>query len=178
MQDPTDDNAVDSPTPCEPVAAVASSRRQIGVPRRFAVGTAMIITAMYSVLFAVMKSLGAHPLVMVIVAVFFTVVGAAQMLLFGGRRPREASIIAGAVFCGAMSAVGHLIAWFPEGGSLGFHPFAIIGWLLCSTLGLALVGVLLGYVAGCLTAGVFLILNRIDHALHGPTRTTRKRGHH
>lgn len=169
MQDPTDANAVDSATPCEPVGAVASSRRAIGVPRRFAVGTALIITAMYSVLFAVMKSLGAHPLAMVIVAVFFTGVGAAQMFLFGGRRPRAASIIAGAVFCGAMPTVAFSIFWFSEGSSPpGFHPIPIIGWLLCPTISFAIIGVLLGYVAGCLTAGVFLILNRIDRALHGP----------
>ena len=168
MQNPTDDNAVDSATPYEPVVVVASSLRPIGVPRRFAVGTAMIITAMYSVLFAVMKSLGAHPIAMVIVAVFFTAIGAAQMFLFGGRRPRAASIIVGVIFCGAMPTVGFSIIWFSEGSSPGAHPFAIIGWLLCPTLGSAIIGLLLGYVAGCLTAGVFLMLNRIDRALHGP----------
>ena len=167
MQNPTDDNAVDSATPYEPVVVVAPPR-PIGVPRRFAVGTAMIITAMYSVLFAVMKSLGAHPIVVVIVAVFFTGIGAAQMFLFGGRRPRAASIIVGVIFCGAMPTVGFSIIWFSEGYPLGAHPLAMMGWLLCPTLRSALIGVLLGYVAGCLTAGVFLILNRIDRALHGP----------
>jgi len=168
MQDPMDTNAIEPATPREPVGAGLSSRRAIGVPRRFAIGTAMLITAMYSVLFAVMKSLGAHAIVMVIVALFFTVVGAAQMLLFGGRKPREASLIAGAVFWGAAPTVGFLIARFSIGSPPGAQPFAIVGGLLCGTLGSALLGVVLGYVAGCLTAGVFLILNRIDRALHGP----------
>ncbi len=71
----------------DPAAGEKPTRQPIGVPRRFAVGTALIIVTMYSVLFAVMTSLGAHPSVFAIVAVFFTGVGAAQMLLFRGRRP-------------------------------------------------------------------------------------------
>jgi len=40
--------------------------------------------------------------------------------------------------------------------------------VLSLTLYAVMFGVLLGYLAGCATAGVFLILGRIDEALHGP----------
>src|SRR5574340_1648210 len=141
--------------------------RAIGVPRRFAVGTAMLIMTMYGVLFATLRTLGAQPRVCAVVALLFTGVGAAQMLLFRGRRPREASYVAGAVLCpllyvGAIQAalVLEMRRVLIEGPPLG-EVYAAMG-------GLAMAGIPIGYVAGCLTAGVFLVLDRIDRRWHGP----------
>jgi len=61
--------------------------RAVGVPRRFAVGTALIIVTMYSVLFGWLKWLGVSPLVFTIVAVFVTCVAAARCSCFAAGDP-------------------------------------------------------------------------------------------
>lgn len=168
MKDPTDSHG-ESATPADAAVGGKPRRQPIGVPRRFAVGTGLIIVTMYSVLFGVMTWLGANPIVFVIVAVFFTGVGAAQMFLFRGTRPRDASFVAGAALCPLILLTSILIASLLERPGLDVHD-----WLLLAAASpyLALVGIgtgiLAGYLAGCLTAGVFFILDRIDKALHGP----------
>ena len=143
-----------------------TTRKPIGVPRRFAVGTALIIMTMYAVLFAVMKSAEFHPVAFLIVTVFFTGVGAAQMFLFGGRRPRDASFVAGAVLLPTILVTLIMIAWLSD--DRGPDGSEVIGLLLSVIVPITILGVLLGYVAGGLTAGVFLILDRIDKRIHGP----------
>lgn len=139
-------------------------RQPIGVPRRFAVCTALIILTMYGVLFAVMKTLGAPLSVFVLAAVFVTGVGSAQMLLFGGTQPRAASIIAGAVLYPLVWLTGYLVTYgFAEWTRL----WTVHKVVLLVTHG-GLSGAVLGYLTGFLTAGVFLAIDRIEKALDGP----------
>jgi hypothetical protein len=79
-------------------AGKGRSSEAVGVPRQYGVGTLLLITAMYALLFGALKSLRSPPAAFAIVGVFPACIGLAQMLLFGGKRPREASIIAGSVF--------------------------------------------------------------------------------
>ena len=136
-------------------------RKPVGVPRRFAVGTVLIIMTMYSVLFAVLRSSGMPPGLFTSIAVFLTGVGAAQMLMFRGRRPRDASFVAGALLFPLILLAACFVTWLSGNPAPPLNVILLLPYQ-------CVLGVLLGYLAGCLTAGVFLILGRIDEALHGP----------
>jgi hypothetical protein len=88
---------VDLPGPrvCENIAGSLVTR-EVGAPRQFGIGTLLVITTMYAVLFAVMSRCA--PVDFFVTALFFTTVGLGQMLLFKGKRPRRASIIVGACY--------------------------------------------------------------------------------
>ncbi|MBN2477264.1 MAG: hypothetical protein JXB62_21835 [Pirellulales bacterium] len=125
-----------------------------GVPRRFGMGKLFGITALFAGLFGLLSWLSAHPTVYPVIVVFLFAVGAAQALFFGGKRPREASILAG-FFLGPLTAVafvGYLV-W-----RRGWNPYYPIDWIAISLglLALSAVGAGLGYVGGCLIASVFL----------------------
>ena len=125
----------------------APSQKIYSAPRRFDLFTIMIVTAAYAVLLSGMSALRFHPIASFYVAAFITIVGVAQAVLFGGRKPRLASAIAGAA------------AYF-----LGWVAFAIIEptWtigfmILPALLFSAIAGPPLGYLAGVLVGGVFLV---------------------
>lgn len=125
------------------------------VPRRFGVGVMMILVTVFAVLFAVLNLLGVPPGVFAIVTLVFLGVTAAQILLFGGQRPRQASLLAG----GVLLPLG-IIAYvaIAEAGSHDYSRTvmgAVVGCLLCGVPG----GAVCGYAAGNLMAGVFLILD-------------------
>ncbi|HET6880094.1 MAG TPA: hypothetical protein VFI31_08060 [Pirellulales bacterium] len=69
-----------------------------GVPSRFGIGTLLVVTAAYALLLTLLRSLlDWDPRAIVWFVVFVSLVGAGQMLLFGSRRPRQASLITGAI---------------------------------------------------------------------------------
>jgi hypothetical protein len=130
-------------------------RKPAGVPRQFGVGKLMAIVAFYSVLFAILSSVGAQPLAFLIVALFVTGIGGAQALLFGGNRPREASILAGGALGMLLAIISYTIdvcrsPWFP-----GPFPQLLFALLVTAVVS-AGVGIACGYCAGCLIAAVFL----------------------
>jgi hypothetical protein len=135
-------------------AAKTQLPKDVGVTRRFSVGTFMIMTAFLAVLFSILTVLKANPIVFCCITVFFTGIGVAQMSLFGGNEPRKASWIAGfpvGFVCGlggmiAADCVNHFSIPIPA--ILGFSIFC------------ALIGGPGGYVAGCLIAGIFLVRER------------------
>ena len=59
--------------------------REVDVWYRFGIGTLLIITTMYAVLFAVLRAFRVSPLAFVVVALFFTAVGLGQKILFKVR---------------------------------------------------------------------------------------------
>lgn len=137
---------------------------EIGVPRRFGVGVLMIITAMYAALFAVLHTFGFSPVAFGIVVLFFTTVGLGQMLLFKGQRPRKASVLVGACFFpGFYLTVLVYRAIFPVGPSPRVAG-DFCGGLPC----IVLAGALMGYLAGILIAGVFLIADKIQQSRSKP----------
>ncbi len=118
----------------------------VGVPRRFGVGILMLMTTMFAALFSVMRLLGAPAEVFITVAVLFAGVGLGQMLLYRGKYPRAASIwVGGCLF--PVEVIGLMIH---------FRSFApgLVLLLVASPF----LGPILGYLAGGLTAGVFLLL--------------------
>jgi hypothetical protein len=130
----------------------------VGVPRRFGMAIMLLIMAMYAVLFATMTLLDANPTVFVMIAVLFTGVGLGQMLLFGGRYPRAASVWVGACLL-PVETLGAMIYWADN--LIGYGGTGVfLGQVTVLTLFSIPIGALLGYLAGGLTAGVFLLLER------------------
>ncbi len=123
----------------------------IGVPRRFGLGILMLMMTLFAILFAAMQVLGASPEIFIIVAVLVVGVGLGQAVLYGGKYPRAASIWVGACLLPAeiLVLIVHPAA---EKGSPGEMAFLLI---LSPLLGAGL-----GYLAGGLTAGVFLLIDK------------------
>lgn len=125
--------------------------RAAGVPRRFGMAVLMLITTMYAVLFAVMQLLDARPEVFIVVAVLATGVGLGQMLLFGGRYPRAASVWVGACLFPVEVLVLIIYTFY-------FSPSTEEPLMCCFLLLSPILGAGFGYLMGGLTAGVFLLI--------------------
>ncbi len=142
------------------------TRPQVGIPRRFGVGTMLILVAVFAVIFSVLKTLNVPPEGFAAVSVFFAGVGLCQMLLFKGRNPRAASVVGGIVMFGLISEIGQLLGLvnFGPGNHL---PAAPVRLGLTSVL----YGAPLGYLAGCVLAAVFLVRKEPDDRLPPSTET-------
>ncbi len=133
--------------------------KAVGVTRRFSVGTLMILTAMFGVLFAVLTMLDANPIIFFMVAVFFAGTGLAQMFLFGGREPRKASVVGG-FFLGLIIGLAAVIIAQQTRNSFGSRSgFEYYNTISCAFVAMIFGGPL-GYIAGCLSAGIFLVRER------------------
>jgi hypothetical protein len=125
---------------------------QTGMPRRFGVGSLLALTTLFAVLCAFLASSQAHPAVFALVAIYLAGIVLAQMLLFRGRKPREASILAGAgmavLLVGAALA---LEALFGERHARDPLPILLI---FAPAIGAAT-----GYVVGGVVGGMFLVSN-------------------
>ncbi len=122
------------------------------MPRRFGIATIMILTAVFAVLFGVLRMLDATPAVFVGITIFVAGVAACQALLFGGKNPRAASIIGGAVIFYLIMVVVCLTNEFGPRDFTKQITFSFQGGMM-----LFMIGGLLGYLAGGLLAAVFLV---------------------
>lgn len=123
-----------------------------GAPRVFDLYTLLAVTLAFALLFAFLRLieqllLESLPLVAISIGVFVTLTAIAQLALWGGQKPRLASLVAGPViwimlFVGlAMQDPRRLLSV----GSLA--------GCLCS----AVLGIFFGYLGGAMVAGVFLL---------------------
>lgn len=138
-------------------APLFSGARPVGVPRRFGVGSLLVVTAAFAILLGAMKSLQVDPIVMGLVAAFIAVVGAGQAVLFGGKVRRTASMIAGMLFPLVVGFPVFVYAVVARGRLSGYE----FGIAFVSILPWCVLGVPAGYVAGVLAAGVFLAIERV-----------------
>jgi hypothetical protein len=120
-------------------------------PVQFGIGTLLVITTMYAVLFASLRVLHAPPSVFVVIALLFTVVGLGQTFLYKGQRPRRASMIAGACFFVGLYVI-YRVAFGDEYLYHFFAPFDPVEG--------AFFGAIYGYVAGLLISGAFLVVDK------------------
>ena len=134
-----------------------TASRPVGVPRRFGVGSLLVVTAAFAILLGAMKSLQVDPIVMGLVAAFIAVVGAGQAVLFGGKAPRKASMVAGMLFPLVVGFLVFVYAVVARGRLSGFE----FGEFFVNIVLLCVLGMPLGYVAGGLAAGVFLAIERV-----------------
>jgi hypothetical protein len=132
-------------------------REEVGVTRRFSVGTFMIMIAFFGVLFAVMKTFHVPSIAFCCIAVFFLGIGVAQMALFGGKEPRKASWIAGFPL-GFLCTTGGIVAAV----AFGQIPNGRISSedIISTSFFSIILGGPCGYLAGCLMAGIFLVRER------------------
>lgn len=126
------------------------------VPRRFDLATIFVVTLAYSLLFGAMKALSFPPIASAIVGGFVLIVGEAQAFLFGGKRPRTASIIAGAL----MYSLALAAAWIASGPR-----FYSTSQLLIPASFTIAGGAILGYLSGVIIGGVFLVADKLRNRL-------------
>jgi hypothetical protein len=135
---------------------------QTGFPRRFGIGSLLVFTALFAMLFGGLRTFNAHPIAYVAIAGFIVVIGLGQVLLFGGRQPREASLLVG--------------------GAVGLLWTVVLAVLAVVTgadhrpdeaLTLLVVGIfsppqfaICGYLVGCVIGGVFLVGDRINRKMN------------
>jgi hypothetical protein len=125
--------------------------------------TLFAVTLAYSLLFGGMRLLGAPPVAIASVAVFITLVGLGQALLFRGKSPRAASVLVGCVTW----FIGLLVFEFGTGIPRFVDMIAVVfGLAVCS----APQGALFGYVAGVFVGGVFLVADGLRRGLRRLTR--------
>jgi hypothetical protein len=121
------------------------------VPRRFDLSTIFVVTLAYSLLFGAMSAMSFPPAASISIGGFITLIAASQALLFGGKRPRTASLIVGSlIFAGATLAM-----WI-AGGQRIYPPavFVITGGYTIAA------GTMLGYLSGTIVGGIFLIADK------------------
>jgi hypothetical protein len=128
----------------------------VGVPMRFSVGTFMIITTMFCVLFAVMKMIGANAIIFGIVATFILGIGLSQMFLFNTKLPRQASIVGGFFLGLIVGLIGVIVTVWAKNHQYVMRFDEYDNTLICA-FGVMLLGGPFGYLAGCITAGIFLV---------------------
>ena len=132
-----------------------STAEPVGIPRRFSVGVMMLFVIMYAVLFATLTSLGVPPAWFLFITVFITGVGVSQAVLFGGRRPRDASLLAGIYMWMLITLAA--VPWLSWEGTSGSDVAEIVAF---SMLGSIVAGPPCGYCAGALVAGIFLFIRQ------------------
>ena len=154
---------VESPLRPKPLPA------PVGVPRRFSIGTMMILTTAFAVLFGVLKTFGVPPIAFAAISIFIGGVGACQSLLFKGKRPRLASFVGGIIMFGLLAVVGLLVACFVDRPLLSlFYIMILMG---VTTVLTAVIGGPLGYIVGCLVAAIFLVRKEPDDAEPTPEKS-------
>ena len=142
----------------QPPADHPAGNEPFGVPRRFGIGTILVVTTAFGLLLSLLQALGAPPGVVWFVIVFISLVGLGQMLLFGAKQPRLASIVVGAV-CLPLMTFATLVFSSPR----GVHGEEAA----CTTIAAAIFGGGFGYLAGGVVAGVFLVMDAVEQALAG-----------
>jgi hypothetical protein len=135
-----------------------------GAPRVFDLFTMLAITLAFACLFAVLRL--AEPLmpgeldeVAICLGCFVTGIAIAQIALWGGKKPRIASLVAGPI-CWFLILAGLNLPYASQWRNSWFY----LGGLCSSVLGIPA-----GYLGGALVAGVFLIADffrqRFLHAM-------------
>ncbi len=152
--------AVNSANPPLPSDAYHGQARRTdgtyGAPRRYSLKTIVAVTTVFAGFFGLLVSAGASPPFIIFLASFFVIVGMAQAWLYGGRRPRASSTLAGAGFGLAFGILIGCLILFPPQDLFTFFAFTVLA------LSYTMLGMILGYLVGCLTASLFMLLTVVD----------------
>lgn len=138
----------------------AWDRRTVSVPRRFGMGTLLILITCYALWFQVGRVFDLHPAVIAGVAVYFFVLGLVQWFVGEGQRVRRASAWTGVVMVwgGCLVVIVATIAQ-------GLRGSVAVTAAPCMFAATFPVGIFLGYAGGTLVAGVFLLMRLADEAI-------------
>jgi len=140
------------PRPPGPIAryfsdAVAgvSQEEVYSVPRRYDLAAMFAISVAYALLFAMLIALDTPPSVIMFSGIFFTAVGISQAVLFGGEKPREASVIAGFVTGPFLVIMFSIVQGMPPAIATASATCAVVCGPIC------------GYLAGTTIGGIWLV---------------------
>ena len=142
----------------------------LGVPRRLPLGELLLLVTLFSVVFRVL-TLFDIPGITIFYAGFFTSgIAIGQAMLFDGKRPRDASIIAGAILSPTLWLLNSLF------GVLGFNigHFDSIAGFVSGIVLTAAIGPFLGYLAGLFVAAWFFLFDFYRHELTGVPRRSHE----
>ena len=148
--------------PPKPLLDILDGTPATGVPRRFSMAAMFVVMTFFALLFTLMNSLDASPEVFVVIAVLVAGVGLGQTLLFGGKYPRAASVCVGAGLLPLeiLAVAVYLYISSPRSSSSGEGAaLTVMAMVFCVP-----VGGFLGYLAGGLAGGVFLVLDMVAKA--------------
>jgi hypothetical protein len=127
----------------------------VGMPRKFSMAILMTLVTLFAVMFSILRWLDAWPGFYAIFGVFVFGVTMGQMMLFGGKYPRAASIWSGAVLLPLEIGAATLLT----NSLYNYHRISerilITIFYMIFTVP---IGAFSGYLAGGLTAGVVLLL--------------------
>jgi hypothetical protein len=129
-----------------------------GTPRRYSLRTIFLVTTCLAASLAALRGLGTPSILLGNLLLLVLMVGTAQALFFGGRYPRQASLVGGLLW-------GVVLAVF-LGVQVGPRTEVFMG-MLC----IVVVSPLLGYLSGGVVAGTFLVLDGVERLLRRPSPT-------
>jgi hypothetical protein len=133
----------------------------VGMPKRFSIAIMMAWLTLFAMAFSLLKCVQAPPQLFGIMTVLMLGIGLGQMWLFGGNRPRLASVVAGAVVLSAAVAGLNLATGYfsdEKAGIVMRTIYSIVLIIPCVPL-----GAFFGYLLGALTAGIVLTLNYLEN---------------
>jgi len=116
-------------------------------PRRFDLATIFVVMAAYSLLFGALAGLDAPPIVKIFFGGLLAIVAVAQAFFLNVYSPRGVSIAT------AIPVYTSFVIWMWSA-----YPRSFPGWLVVLML---LIGPPLGYIAGVLVGGVFLVADLV-----------------
>ena len=135
---------------------IPPQRPQVGAPRRFDIGTIVILAIVFAVFFGIATLLNFPSSSYGYITIFIGGVAACQLLLFKGKYPRETSIISGSVIFYLLMVFVSLTNDFGPRDFTRQITFSIQGFFV--NLG---IGGLLGYLVGGLISCGFWIRDKI-----------------
>jgi hypothetical protein len=127
-----------------------------GVPRRFSLGVMLAFTLAFAGLFWVLRLMNVEAYKVGLIALFFALVGLGQAFLFGGKKPRAASVLVGIGYCWIAMAIPVGIREYERNGGLFETIVYSAGTSFCPAI---LFGAVAGYGCGGLLAAMFLRLS-------------------
>lgn len=122
------------------------------VPRRFDMATLLTVSLAYSILFAILKGMDASWVVFLYLGGLTVAVGVAQALAERSAQVRKASMITGGIYCIAMGGILLAAAPMTSGERV------LIAFCLVTGPGI-------GYLAGALDGGLFLVADMVRRHL-------------
>jgi hypothetical protein len=139
----------------------AATSSGVGLRKRFSIAILMAWVTLFAMVFSLLKWLEAPPEIFGVITILMFCVGLAQMWLFGGKNPRGASILAGAIVLPAEVFILNLATHFIT------EPIKSIFLSITQSLVLMIffvpVGAFFGYLLGGLTAGIVLMLDYYEN---------------
>jgi hypothetical protein len=126
-----------------------------GFTRRFSLATLMMMMAGASLILAGMNALNISPVASGTMVLLCIATALGQVFLFGGKLPRQASLVFGAVFFLLFPLVYALIDGLSGAPGLRSNAVAVFVWMVFG----GLFGAIPGYLAGCAVAGILLVMD-------------------